>query len=103
MMQRLAVLETCGGAFYSMANTKMLTRQSFTADGNSQGSWPALTPSHTSAVIYAIAGDNPPRVPISDTHRALAARRARSRAYSFRPKRGVGNAGCPMHPQPRVQ
>jgi hypothetical protein len=20
----------------------------------------------------------------------------------FRPKEGVGNAGCPMHPQPRV-
>ena len=26
-----------------------------------------------------------------------------SRAFISRPKEGVGNAGCPLHPQPRVQ
>src|ERR1700681_4938704 len=25
-----------------------------------------------------------------------------SRAFIFRPKEGVGNAGCPLHPRPRV-
>src|SRR5260221_10422506 len=25
-----------------------------------------------------------------------------SRAFTFRPKEGVGNAGCPLHPRPRV-
>src|SRR5260221_12225861 len=25
-----------------------------------------------------------------------------SRAFSFRPKEGVGNAGCPLHPRSRV-
>jgi hypothetical protein len=25
-----------------------------------------------------------------------------SRAFIFRPKEGVGNAGCPLHPQPRA-
>src|SRR5216683_210940 len=26
-----------------------------------------------------------------------------SHAFIFRPKEGVGNAGCPLHPQPRVR
>ena len=26
-----------------------------------------------------------------------------SRAFIFRPLEGVGNAGCPLHPRPRVQ
>src|SRR5260370_20432212 len=37
--------------------------------------------------------------------RDLAARCARVFAKTIRPKKteGAGNAGCPMHPQPRVQ
>ncbi len=31
-----------------------------------------------------------------------AARNARVSAKTFRPKEGVGNAGCPVHPQARV-
>jgi hypothetical protein len=33
----------------------------------------------------------------------LAARCARAVDESSAPKEGVGNAGCPLHPQPRVQ
>src|ERR1700686_5536023 len=34
--------------------------------------------------------------------RDLAARRARGLHLSSAPKEGVGNAGCPLHPRPRV-
>jgi hypothetical protein len=34
--------------------------------------------------------------------RDLAAGFARDLVCSFRPREGVGNAGCPVHPQPRV-
>jgi hypothetical protein len=34
--------------------------------------------------------------------RDLAAGFARDLVCSFRPHEGVGNAGCPVHPQPRV-
>src|SRR6267142_1812383 len=38
------------------------------------------------------------------THvRDLAARSTRVVAFISRPTEGVGNAGCPLHPQPRVQ
>jgi hypothetical protein len=39
----------------------------------------------------------------SDTPRDPAARYDRVVHLSFRPLEGVGNAGCPLHPQPRVR
>src|SRR5258707_6121666 len=39
----------------------------------------------------------------SDVTSRLAARCARVVAFISRPLEGVGNAGCPLHPQPRVQ
>jgi hypothetical protein len=44
-----------------------------------------------------------PRSYSSDTRSRLAARSARVVHESFRPLEGVGNAGCPLHPQPRVR
>ena len=44
------------------------------------------------------------RIQLSDSKRAFAPRGAMhpSYAFIFRPIEGVGNAGCPLHPQPRV-
>jgi hypothetical protein len=40
--------------------------------------------------------------PILDTTSRSRGAKRPSRAFIFRPKEGVGNAGCPLHPRPRV-
>ena len=57
-----------------------------------------------SGALRSIRGTHPSSLPpnANMTSRPRGAMRP-SRAFISRPKEGVGNAGCPLHPRPRVR
>jgi hypothetical protein len=100
-MQMLAPMETYGGAFYSMVNTKMLRRQSLHRPWELGARGP-LYHRVRRRRHRPHRWHHPPRS--NFRHASALSRRAAPEVVPIRfALEGVGNAGCPMHPQPPVQ
>ena len=71
------------------------------ADPGSNGPRISSAPRRKSGALRSIRGTHPSSSPQDAASRSRGAMRP-SLAKIFRPKEGVGNAGCPLHPRPRV-
>jgi len=86
-----------------MANTKNVNAPILHRRRELAGLVARLTPSHTSAVIYRYRRRQS-AARSNFRHTSAPSRRAAPEVVPIRfAQEGVGNAGCPMHPQPRVQ